>query len=130
MLAVDPFDPKTWDTNTHEYRIYGDDNASVYAVVDRADYLWAVEWKWSPKVSRGGKKVYLRRVGHEGSRESRTCATIWLHIEIMRRKGTRKPTPQHTIVCHRDSDGLNCRRQNLHWATPATNARYNVKRAA
>ena len=41
--VLDPLDPNVWPA--HEHRIYGDDNANVYAVVDEDDYLWAIKWK-------------------------------------------------------------------------------------
>jgi HNH endonuclease len=129
LQRTDPFDPITWGASPWEFRIYGDDGAQVFAVVDEVDYHWAIQWKWSPKFSRGGKKFYLRRVDHEGTRACRIQRTIWLHLEVMRRKGTRRPSPLHTIVDHRDGDGLNCRRRNLRWATPSLNAR-TARRAA
>ncbi len=119
----DIWDPRNWKDEEHEYRIYGDDRASIWAVVDEEDYQWAIQWLWSPKWSRGGRKVYLRRVGHEGTRQSRTQRTIWLHTEIMKRTGIEPPSPLHTLVDHRDGNSLNCRRNNLRWATVGMNAR-------
>ena len=116
-------------------RIYGDDKGELFALVDAIDYQWVVQWQWSPKWSRGGRKVYLRRNVQEtiadhgvcpetGMRiRTRTQRTLFLHTAIMGRMGIEPPTPLHTIVDHRDSDGLNCRRDNLRWATPSMNAK-------
>lgn len=106
----------------HEFRIYGDDNAQLYAVVDEDDYQFLLQWLWSPKWSRGGRKCYLRRVVSEGSRGSRIQRTIFLHQAVMARKGDIPPSPLHVIIDHRDSDEMNCRKANLRWATHSMNA--------
>ena len=116
----DLFDPNTWDLD-YEHRVYGDDRAELWAIVDEDDYAWALQWSWSPKWSRGGRKVYLRRVSHEGGRINRIQRTVWLHIEVMRRTGIEPPSPEHTMVDHHNRDSLNCRRENLQWVTPSMN---------
>lgn len=108
----------------HEFRIYGDDMAQTWAVVDEIDYQWALQWKWSPKWSRGGRKCYLRRNGQVGSgAKDRTRKTFWLHVEIHKRSGIVQPSPLHSIVDHRNGQSFNCRRSNLRWATHTMNAR-------
>jgi hypothetical protein len=103
--------------------IYGDDNCNVFAVVDPEDYQWAIQWLWSPKWSRGGRKMYLRRSVQTGSktRGTRVQKTLFLHTAIMQRTGIKPPTPLHKLIDHRDGDGLNCRRSNLRWATHSMN---------
>lgn len=124
----DPFDPRLLVFD-HEYRIYGDDNANIYAIVDEADYHWAVQFLWSPKYSRGGRKFYLRRVTHERigpTHRDRIQRTEWLHVAIMKRTGIEPPSELHTMVDHfPDRDSLRCTRNNLRWATPSMN-RQNV----
>jgi hypothetical protein len=105
-------------------RIYAQ-NHDMFALVDEIDYQSLVQWKWSPKWSRGGKKVYLRRVLHEGNRIVRVQRTLFLHQAVMKRKGDKPPSPDHTIIDHRDGDGLNCQRENLVWATHKEN-RHNI----
>lgn len=118
-----------WDPNVifgqviEPCRIYGDDKGEIYALVDQEDYQWAVQWRWSPKWSRGNRKVYLRRVLHEGTRQFRTQRTLFLHSAIMKRTGILPPSPEHCIVDHRNGNGLDCRRNNLRWATHTMNAR-------
>ncbi len=77
-------------------RIYGDDRAEMFALVDYTDYQLLVQWKWSPKWSRGSRKVYLRRNLQVGVRSSRTQRTLFLHTAIMERTGLKPPTPEHT----------------------------------
>ena len=115
---LDAFDPNTWTLRSpHEYRLYGDDRATMWAVVDEIDYHWAVQWRWAPKVSKGGKKVYLYRTGSINNCK----VSIYLHVAIMERTGILKPSRHHIIADHRNGDGLDCRRHNLRWATPKMN---------
>jgi hypothetical protein len=108
----------------HEYRIYGDDRAQTWCVVDQIDYAYLVQWRWSWKVSRGGGKRYLRRtvqIGHKNYRvNGRTTVTLFLHTAIMERTGA-QPSPEHVLVDHWDGDETNCLRDNLDWATHSMN---------
>lgn len=106
----------------HEYRIYGDDNAQTWVVVDQVDYLWAVQWRWhfnKPHPGRNGSKQYLVRSNGSGGR--RRGKKFILHLEIMKRKGISPPTDDHIYVAHLDDDEFNCRRANLDWTTPKNN---------
>lgn len=126
----DPFDPANWTTlllqnMQQERRIYGDDMAQIYAVVDEEDYQHCLQWLWSPKWSRGGRKFYLRRLLSKGEWRERTRHTRFLHTEIMLRKGDVPPCLRHNLIDHLDGDSMNCRRSNLRWATGSMN-RVNI----
>lgn len=99
----------------HEFRIYGDDRAQTWAVVDEQDYQWAVQWLWKPKPSQRLQKFYLCRSARQGS--------IYLHVAIMERSGVVRPSVGHVVVDHRNGDTLDCRRINLRWATRSMNRR-------
>jgi hypothetical protein len=131
-------DNAAWDPNfipemigmVDPCRIYASDtDPTIFALVDAVDYQWALQWKWRAKVSRGGKKIYLCRKTSiwlgKGTRiePNRTQGNAWLHIEVMKRKGEVPPDLWHTIVDHRNSDGLDCQRGNLRWVTPSMNAK-------
>jgi hypothetical protein len=119
------WDPSTWVFPEHEFRIYADDRAQIYAVVDEADYHWAIQWRWSWKPSRrfGDTKFYLRRaVGENQSGFRLRTYTLYLHIEIQKRTGVLPPSPAHKLVDHRNGLSLNCRRENLRWATHSMNS--------
>ena len=119
-------------------RIYGDDKGALFSLVDEIDYAWALQWKWSPKWSKGGRKVYLRRNVQVSIADFGTCPetgvrlrdrtqrTLFLHTAIIERMGLEPPSPEHVLVDHRDGDGMNCCRANLRWATHSMNAR-NVR---
>ena len=124
-----------WDPNIlfnqppHEHRIYGDDLAQTWSVVDAIDYQACIlhRWRWKPSRNRGGAtKKYLARnvqiIHHKGAswRANRTQHNLFLHTFIMELAGKPQPSPKH-IVDHRDGDETNCRRNNLRWATPGLN---------
>lgn len=125
ITELDPFDPRNWNLSTHEYRIYGDSNATIYSVVDEDDYLYFNKWRWLPKQSRCRvNKFYLRRAkttwknGIKGK-----TLNLYLHIEIMKRTGIVPPSKAHCLIDHRDGNSLNCRKSNLRWATHAMNVK-------
>lgn len=128
-ILEDFFDPNTWINEEYEHRIYADDYANDYAIVDQIDYQYLIQWRWKLKKSKtypGTKmpKAYLARTGHEGFREDRVCATIYLHQVVMQRKGTPKPvTNKKIIVDHANGNGFNCKRHNLRYATLSFNAK-------
>lgn len=134
MISAD-WDPNTLFTSVDEpKRIYGGDpDLSIFAKVDEEDYYWAIQWRWSPKKSRGGKKIYLRRNIHVRLGPDYRCdetgniirnrlqQNLFLHVAIIQRAGLVPPTEKHVIVDHRNGDGLDCRRENLRWATRSQN---------
>ena len=126
--------PKTELIDT-PYRIYGKADASLWAAVDEVDYHFFIEWLWSYSMSPGGK-LYIKRntsgsaAYKNGHRIRGVQQSVYLHIEIMKRKGELPPSPAHKIVNHDDGNSLNCTRENLHWATIGENNkhRYDLAR--
>jgi hypothetical protein len=125
MSNHDFLDPNTWGefNKGFEWRIYGDDLAQIWSVVDEEDYHHLSQWKWSPKWSRGQRKFYLRRNVQVGRRSFRTQTTLYLHEAVMMNAGIKRPSDAHLIIDHRDGNSMNCRRSNLRWATHSMNAR-------
>jgi hypothetical protein len=124
------------EADTWEHRIYSDDYANQYAIVDKEDYLYLIQWRWKLKESKAygnnTPKIYLARSGHETlgpislidgkKKRNRVCSTIFLHQEVMRRKGVPKPiSNEKLIIDHANSNSLDCRRNNLRWATVSFN---------
>src|SRR4051812_5997880 len=106
----------------HEHRIYADDMAQTWAVVDEIDYQWAIQWRWhinKPHPSRNGTKQYFCRSNGSGGRSR--GPRLFLHIEIMKRASIIKPDEFHNYGGHLDDDEWNCRRANLEWLTPHKN---------
>lgn len=138
MAFLDFFDPTAWQHDQHECRVYADDYANNYAIVDQIDYQYLIQWRWKLSVSRrhaGTKKrkAYLARavptiIGKDykdanGKRQQqRITSTVYLHQVVMDRAGKEKPkTNKKLIIDHADGDGFNCRRENLRWATISFN---------
>lgn len=115
----------------HEFRIYGDDMAQTYALVDEEDYAWLVQWRWfiTKECPVQRRKAYMRRTSsrYDGTGNRIGIYSYYMHVEIMQRTGVPPPTPDHTIVGHQDGNGLDCRRSNLIWETPSTN-NYSARR--
>lgn len=132
-----------WDPNVimaeaaQPCRIYGDDSGELFALVDAQDYQWLVQWRWSPKWSRGNRKVYLRRNVQESIAElgkdpdtgrrirNRVQRTLFLHTAVAERAGILPPSEYHVLLDHRNGDGLDCRRENIRWVTRQQN-RINI----
>lgn len=100
-------------------------NSEHQALVDYEDWLWVCEWSWKFKPSKrqtmGSQKGYLYRpvwVKPPGLLGFSTSA--YLHVEIMKRVEP-PPTIFHTQVDHKNRDRMDCRRENLAWATPSQN---------
>lgn len=86
-------------------------------IVDLKHFMWASQWKWSAKPSKNGKKIYACRSGSFSGRS----VSVFLHKEICFRKWGMPPTPSHIIADHDNGKSLDCREDNLHWATPSMN---------
>lgn len=139
MALVDTFwDPNNWFQEERSFRIYADDYANDYAIVDEIDYQYLVQWRWKLKKSKTTKgtkkpKVYLARSIQETLSEQyydedgrrvrhRIGQTLFLHTAIMDRTGIEKPkTNERIIVDHADGNEFNCRRSNLRYATLSFN---------
>lgn len=145
---TDFLDPRTWaDRPAVEFRIYGDDNAQTWGVVDEVDYHFLIRWKWSwttPKPGMRAKpKLYLRRVFEEQvepesftagglwenpetgrtvrARKPRVQKTLRMHTVIMLRTGITPPSPDFVLVDHFNGDEFDYRRINLRWVNHSMN---------
>lgn len=96
-----------------------DREKEIYVLLDEIDFEWARKWKWRALPDRTGKKLYATR----DTRVNGKMTKIFLHKEIVRRARGAPPSPDHVIGDHRNGDSLDCRRDNLRWATRKENAR-------
>ncbi len=117
---VDPFDLNTLSFD-HEFRLYAGLRADIECVVDEEDYLHFSQWLWEPL--RNKNKIYFRRTQTIRGEGGRISPTKYLHIEILTRSKGPAPTKRRSICDHLDGNSLNCRRNNLRWATRLENNR-------
>ncbi|MGO3930830.1 HNH endonuclease [Rhodopseudomonas pseudopalustris] len=117
---IDFLDPNTWDAPPDTGRVWLDPANDLFAVVDMIDYAWALQWAWSVTPNSTGRKFYATRSTRLSGRGG-PQTKLFLHKEILIRAGEIPPSRKHTIGDHRDGDSLNCRRENLAWATPVQN---------
>lgn len=135
---TDDWDPNVIMTEAAKpCRIYGDDKGEIFALVDAIDYQWLVQWRWSPKWSRGNRKVYLRRnvqttIAKQWTDpetglaiRNRVQRTLFLHTAVAERAGILPPSEYHVLLDHRNGNGLDCRRTNIRWVTKQQN-RINI----
>lgn len=102
-----------------EYRIWLDVAAGLFAIVSFEDHAWALQWKWQITWDRHKRKAYATR--SPGKTTGRR--KIYMHKAILVRAMKLPPSDRHTIGDHQDGNSLNCRRDNLEWATPSQNRR-------
>lgn len=104
------------------------DRWCLQALVSPGDVEWARQWLWCHTYGSGSRllgsnaqkcynKIYARRCTRIGG----VAKTIFLHREITERAYGPPPSPLH-VSDHLDGDSLNCRRDNLRWATLSQNA--------
>jgi hypothetical protein len=133
-----------------EFRIYGDDMAQTWALVDQVDYSFLVQWRWSwdrpglrngrprraPRMSRNMQITLPNEFDQGGGvwtnpetgvttrlRMPRVQRRLYLHQAVMERKGDVPPSPDHILIDHINGDENDCRRGNLRWATYSMNSR-------
>lgn len=124
--VLDIWDPNNWPAlfaQREPFRVYGHANLGIWAEVDYVDYIWATRWCWCVKRDPNGAAYLRRAVGENVNGQRLRTYTVYLHVAIMKRTHKRRPTRNHFLVDHRDGNTLNCRRENLRWATPSMNSR-------
>ncbi len=110
---------------TELFRIYLDDKAEAFCLVDEVDYQWALRWRWIAHPNKHGRKFYASRstrLHGAGGPQTR----IYMHKAILERTGLLPPSPLHVLGDHEDGNSLNNRRDNLRWATTGMN-RANIR---
>lgn len=119
------FDPTTWEEVAPCRLSLCNRDDAVFALLDPVDFAWAQQWSWSVQMSRArpGKprKQYAVRVECRRINGVATYRKLWLHKEVLRRAVGEPPDEHHAIGDHRNGASLDCRRENLRWATASMN---------
>lgn len=125
MPRTDGLDPTTWEPR-EPARLYLDNRLERYALLDEIDFVWASRWRWYAKHEKRRRKLYAcRNAKTGGGHADRTNFTVRLHVEIMKRKEPKPERPDGAVLIpdHVNGNSLDCRRENLVWATYSENAR-------
>lgn len=102
-------------------KVWLDIDAGIYAVVSDDDFQWAIQWRWQITWDRHKRKAYATRSTTDGG--AGRNVKLYLHKEVLKRKGDQQPSARHTMGDHGDGHSLNCYRENLSWATASMNRR-------
>ena len=87
-----------------------------YALVDKEDYDWLIQWNWYYARGRAVRTQYLG-----GGRKHLKNKQVFMHREIMK-------TPPGMHTDHINRNPLDNRRSNLRICTPAENRRNNASK--
>lgn len=143
VFHSDPFDfldPRTWEMPVHRdddtCYICLSDRWDLHVAVDRIDYDYLRQFLWCHtygsgdfakrgKIPTGVEKLYARRSipipGVTPSGRPR-YGSQWLHRVVTERAYGPPPSILH-VSDHLDGNSLNCKRNNLRWATLSQNAK-------
>lgn len=96
-----------------------DHSGDIFALVDQKHYSELSRYKWRYVWDKHGRKCYACRNGREKGKQK----TIYMHKEVLRLSGKRKPAPAaaHHIGDHKNGNSLDNRESNLRWATRSKN---------
>ena len=89
-----------------------------FALVDDADYAWLSKFRWHAHKDKNGVLWYAER-----NDRTRKPKLVKMHREILN-------TPKGLVVDHRNCDGLDNRRVNIHTCTIQENNTLRDKRLA
>lgn len=98
------------------------DRFDLHALISPQDILWASKWKWGYKWAAGVKAAKDNIYACRQMRLSGKKLNLWLHREICWRAHGAPPSERH-MADHLNGDSLDCRRENLRWATPSQNSK-------
>lgn len=103
--------------------VWIDPDNNIFVLVSAEDYEWVMQWRWHTTPNKNKTKLYATRMTGTRKQGVRFQKKIYLHKDILLRTELKPRTKKHKLGDHINGDSLDCRRENLRWATHSMNNR-------